>query len=112
MDGGSKPKVRVRTWRLDDDGRQTMVLAATGDRLPEVVYWGGPLPASEDLAVLHAAHALDVTGGMLDENADLSLCPEAARSFPGQPGLILRDGDGTPLLPKFCYASDTQTDTR
>lgn len=92
----------TRHYRLDDD-RQTMVLAARNDRLPEVVYWGPALPAGEDLDTVHAAHRLDVTGGMLDENPDLSICPEATRSFPGQPGLILRDADGTPLLPKFCF---------
>lgn len=99
----------TRSWRLDD-GRQTLVLAAAGDRLPEVVYWGAPLPADEQLDLLHRAHALDVTGGMLDANPDLSICPEATRSFPGQPGLILRDGDGTPLLPKFCYKAEEQTE--
>ncbi|MBM2575991.1 alpha-galactosidase [Jannaschia sp. Os4] len=87
-----------------------MVLAATGDRLPEVVYWGAPLPAEADLATLHAAAAIDVTGGMLDENPDLSLSPEAVRTFPGQPGLILRDEGGTPLLPKFRYASEDAAD--
>ncbi|KQI72224.1 alpha-galactosidase [Loktanella sp. 5RATIMAR09] len=91
-----------RTYRIDD-GRQTLVLAARNDRLPEVVYWGALLPAEENLDTLHAAHRIDVTGGMLDENPDLSICPEATRSFPGQPGLILRDSDGTPLLPKFCF---------
>jgi len=96
-----------RTYRIDD-GRQTLVLAARNDRLPEVVYWGGLLPADENLDTLHAAHRIDVTGGMLDENPDLSICPEATRSFPGQPGLILRDNDGTPLLPKFCFESVTQ----
>ncbi|WP_342068725.1 alpha-galactosidase [Yoonia algicola] len=96
-----------RTYRIDD-GRQTLVLAARNDRLPEVVYWGGLLPADENLDTLHAAHKIDVTGGMLDENPDLSICPEATRSFPGQPGLILRDNDGTPLLPKFCFESVTQ----
>ncbi len=98
----------TRQYRLDD-GRQTLVLAAHNDRLPEVVYWGPALPVEEDLAVLQAAHAIDVTGGMLDENPPLSLCPEATRSFPGQPGLILRDTDGTPLLPKFCFASEDHT---
>ncbi|MCF6445803.1 alpha-galactosidase [Nereida sp. MMG025] len=88
-------------WRLDD-ARQTLVLASTGARLPEVIYWGAPLPATENLETLHAAHAIDVTGGMLDANPDLSICPEASRTFPGQPGLICRDTDGTPLLPKFC----------
>ena len=61
----------IRTWRLDDhdpaDGpRQTMVLAATADRLPQVVHWGAPLPAGEDLETLARAAAIDVTGGMLD----------------------------------------------
>ena len=92
----------IQHWRMDD-GRQTLVLAARRERLPEVVYWGAPLPEGEDLTTIHAAHAIDVTGGMLDENPDLSLCPEAIRTFPGQPGLILRDGTGTPLLPKFCF---------
>ncbi len=96
-------------WRLDD-GRQTLVLTTTGDRLPQVVYWGAALPAGENLATLHVANAIDVTGGMLDENPDLSLCPEAARSFPGQPGLVLRDTGGTPLLPSFCFDAADQSD--
>ncbi|MFT6074773.1 MAG: alpha-galactosidase [Yoonia sp.] len=99
-----------RTYRIDD-GCQTLVLAARNDRLPEVVYWGALLPLAEDLDTLHAAHGIDVTGGMLDENPDLSICPEATRSFPGQPGLIVRDSDGTPLLPKFCFESATQNGT-
>ena len=99
-----------RTYRIDD-GRQTLVLAARNDRLPEVVYWGAALPAAEDLDSLHAAHVIDVTGGMLDENPDLSICPEATRSFPGQPGLIVRDSDGTLLLPKFCFESVAQNGT-
>ncbi len=89
-------------FRLED-GRQTLVLAARRDRLPEVVYWGSPLPSSDNSETLHAAHAIDITGGMLDENPDLSICPEATRSFPGQPGLILRASDGRSLLPKFCF---------
>ncbi len=91
----------IRTWRLDD-GRQTLVLGSDRDRLAEVVYWGARLPDGEDLATLYAAHAIDVTGGMLDANPELSICPEATRTFPGQPGLIVRDGSGTPYLPKFC----------
>ena len=77
----------MQTWRLDDD-RQTLVLAARRARLPEVIYWGAPLPSTENLDTLARAHRLDVTGGMLDENPDLSICPEAVRTFPGQPGLI------------------------
>ncbi|MEM9438669.1 MAG: alpha-galactosidase [Pseudomonadota bacterium] len=95
----------MQTWRLDDS-RQSLVLAARRERLPEIVYWGDPLPLSDDPEVLAAGHVIDVTGGMLDENPDFSICPEAARTFPGQPGMIIRDTDGTPLLPKFCYASE------
>ncbi len=94
----------IQTWRLDD-GRQTLVLAAERSRLAEVVYWGARLPDDEDLATLFAAYAIDVTGGMLDANPEISICPEATRTFPGQPGLILRDGDGTPYLPKFCFVT-------
>ncbi len=92
----------TKAWRLDC-GQQTLVLAARNDRLPHAIYWGAALPARDDLETLAAAHAIDLTGGMLDENPDLSLCPEASRSFPGQPGLSLRDGDGTPLLPTFAF---------
>ncbi|NNL19098.1 MAG: alpha-galactosidase, partial [Boseongicola sp.] len=99
----------MQSWRLDD-GRQTLVLAARRTRLPEVIYWGAPLPSNENLETLAEAHRLDVTGGMLDENPDLSICPEAVRTFPGQPGLILRSQDGTPLMPKFCYDSEEITD--
>ena len=87
-------------WRLDD-GRQTLVLGSAEGRLAEVIYWGRRLPDAEDLAVLHHAHRLDVTGGMLDANPELSICPEASRSFPGQPGLVLRDSQGAPVHPSF-----------
>ncbi|TFL19958.1 alpha-galactosidase [Jannaschia formosa] len=107
---GARAATPSRTWRLDDGARQTLVLAATGDRLPQVVYWGAALPAGTDLATLAAAHAPDVTGGMLDETPELSLCPEAARSFPGQPGLALRAEDGTPLRPRFAYEGEEATD--
>ena len=60
------------SWRLDD-GHQTLVLAATVDLLPQIIYWGEALPASEDCAHLAAAHQQDFTGGMLDDNPDLSL---------------------------------------
>ena len=88
-----------------DDARQTLVLAVPDDRLPSVVYWGGRLPDGEDLAAVSAAYAIDVTGGMLDANPDLSLCPEARRSFPGQPGLVLHDAEGAPLSPTFRFES-------
>jgi len=99
----------IRTWSLHDD-RQSLVLAAGREHLPEVVYFGPRLPEGENSETLFKAYGLDVTGGMLDANPELSICPEATRSFPGQPGLIIRDGDGTPLLPKFCYESEEVDD--
>ncbi len=100
----------TQAWRLDD-GRQTLVLAARDRRLPEALYWGPPLPEGEDLTTLAAANAIDVTGGMLDANPDLSLCPEAARSFPGQPGIAVRDESGAPLLPTFTFQNARRTET-
>ena len=90
-------------WRLDDS-RQTIVLGSEKDHLPEVIYWGPRLHKDEDLFVLFKAYSIDVTGGMLDQNPELSICPEATRSFPGQPGLIVRNIDGSPLLPQFCFS--------
>ncbi|MBD3662854.1 alpha-galactosidase [Sulfitobacter aestuariivivens] len=96
-------------WRLDDR-RQTLALASTGGRCPTVIYWGPPLPPDEDLQAVAQVSQLDVTGGMLDANPDLSLCPEAARSFPGQPGMIVRRADGERIIPKFTLRHVTQSD--
>ena len=94
----------TKIYRIDT-GQQTLVLSSCQQRLPQVIYWGAPLPDSVDLADIHAAHMLDVTGGMLDENPDLSLSPEASRSFPGQAGLILRDANGALVYPAFSLES-------
>ncbi|QUJ78201.1 alpha-galactosidase [Sulfitobacter albidus] len=92
----------IQTWRLDDT-RQTLVLGARGGRLAEVVYWGPALPEDEDLHTLVRAGDIDVTGGMLDANPELSISPEATRTFPGQPGMVIRHENGTPLLPSFRF---------
>ena len=76
------------------------MLASSGG-IPACVYWGAALPEGEDLGSLARACASDVTGGMLDALPPLSLSPEAGRSFPGQPGLVVRTADGAPLLPRF-----------
>ena len=74
----------IQCWRLDDR-RQTLVLGSHRDHLAEVIYWGPRLPDDEDLSTLFSVHAIDVTGGMLDLNPELSVSPEATRTFPGQP---------------------------
>ena len=89
-------------WRLDGAG-VSLVLASAAGRLPEVVYWGPPLPAGEDLAAVANAGRGDVTGGMLDALPPLSICPEAERSFPGQPGMTLRNASGARMRPAFRF---------
>ncbi|MBU2359233.1 MAG: alpha-galactosidase, partial [Alphaproteobacteria bacterium] len=91
--------------------RQTLVLAAPSDGLPHCTYWGARLPDGADLAAVAASAALDLTGGMLDANPELTLCPQTAAAFPGQPGLVVRAPDGTPLRPVFTKAGTKRTDT-
>ncbi|MGB3408995.1 MAG: alpha-galactosidase [Jannaschia sp.] len=95
----------LRTWRLDTPG-QTLAFASKEGGLPEALYWGAPLPSDADLVALYAASQIDVTGGQLDATPPLSLCPEASRTFPGQPGLIVRAPDGAPVLPRFRYGTE------
>ncbi len=92
----------IRIWCLQD-ARQSLVLACHDGHLPSVIYWGPRLPDGEDLSAIAAAGEIDVTGGMLDRIPALSICPEAVQSFPGQPGLVLRDATGRPLLPRFRF---------
>ena len=70
----------IQTWRIDTP-TQTLVLGAEQHRLACVVYWGSPLPATEDLEMLYHAAKCDVTGGMLDQNPELSICPEATQNL-------------------------------
>ncbi|MFW2587010.1 alpha-galactosidase [Sagittula sp. SSi028] len=100
----------IQTWRLDTVG-QTLVLASHDSRMACVTYWGARLPDGEDLTALAEASVLDVTGGMLDANPDLSICPDARHTFPGQPGLVLHDQNGAQVLPDFRLSDAQQTDT-
>ena len=97
-------------YRLDA-ARQTILLAAPSDGLPVCTYWGARLPDGADLAAIAQAAELDLTGGMLDANPALTLCPQTAAAFPGQPGLVVRTADGTPLRPVFAKAGTKRGDT-
>ena len=90
----------TQTWRLDGQ-HQSLVLAAHTDELAQIIYWGARLPQGEDLQALYDASVPDITGGMLDENPALSICPLAQDTFPGQPGLIAFDSNGAPVNPHF-----------
>lgn len=89
-------------WRVDAAG-QTLALATDGG-IPEVIYWGPRLPDAEDLAQVALAARNDLTGGMLDRLPALSLSPEPGRAFQGQPGHVLAEADGAPLLSGFRFA--------
>lgn len=87
-------------WRLDTAG-QTLVFASFDGHLPGVVYWGAALPAAEDLRALALSQVRPLAPGTLDQIAELSICPEEGRGFPGQVGLRLRDAAGRPLVTQF-----------
>ncbi|WP_223877873.1 alpha-galactosidase [Histidinibacterium aquaticum] len=89
---------------LQDD-RQSLLLVSTSEGLPQIVYWGPPI-AADEVEVIARATQRDVTGGMLDRNPDLSICPEESASFPGQPGLLARNPQGKPLRPRFRFTED------
>lgn len=88
----------IQHWRLDG-GRQSLVLCARNAHMAEVIYWGPRLPSGEDLEAIGRATRIDITGGMLDEAPPLSICPDPARGFPGQPGLVLTDHQGRRVAP-------------
>ncbi|MFN3723253.1 MAG: alpha-galactosidase [Paracoccaceae bacterium] len=91
----------MKQWRLDAGG-QTLALTSDGG-LPAVIYWGARLPDTEDLGQLADSARHDLTGGMIDALPELTLTPEEGRAFPGQPGLICAEADGTPLHPVFSF---------
>jgi len=100
---------QAKTWHLGDEN-QSLLLASFGGRLPEVVYWGPALPARENHETIAAASWMDVTGGMVDVNAAISLHPEASQTFPGQTGLSARSRDGAVLQPAFRFESEAASD--
>ncbi|HSF91120.1 MAG TPA: alpha-galactosidase [Paracoccaceae bacterium] len=87
-----------------DDALQTAVLTAT-DGLPCIAYFGSRLPADEDLEQLALAGAMDLTGGMLDRLAPLTICPLGDGVYQGQPALRLADASGAEIVPRFGRAS-------
>ena len=90
----------MQTWRLDDTA-QTIVVAVINNNMAFVAYWGAVLPEHEDLMQLVKSQVRDVTGGMIDENAPVSLCPVEGDAFAGMPALLASDANGQALMPRF-----------
>ncbi|GAA0776184.1 alpha-galactosidase [Roseibium denhamense] len=100
----------IRTWHLGGH-QQSLVLASFHNQLPEAVYWGPPLPETDNLEMIANANRQDVTGGMLDQNPPLSLSPEVSKTFPGEAGHSLRDKNGNSLAPRFSFHEEENAET-
>jgi alpha-galactosidase len=71
----------------------SLVLDATAEGLPRVVYWGADLGDGVDLAALALATTPPIARATLDVRVPLSLLPERAAGHRGRPGLTgSRDG--------------------
>jgi alpha-galactosidase len=92
-------------YRLDDK-TQTLVLTATAG-LPSIAYFGPSLPNGEDLGQFALAHEMDLTGGMLDRLAPLTICPVGDGVYQGQPALCISNAIGEELVPRFGAGSVT-----
>lgn len=86
-------------FRIDDTS-QTLVLTETAG-LPQIAYFGASLPAGEDLGQFAQSGVMDLTGGMLDQLAPLTICPVGDGVFQGQPALRLADASGAEIVPRF-----------
>ncbi|MDB9957676.1 alpha-galactosidase [Oceanospirillaceae bacterium] len=90
----------MQVWRLDDSA-QTIVVASIDNNMAFIAYWGAVLPEHENLAQVVHAQMRDLTGGMIDQNAPVSLCPVEGDAFPGMPALVASDASGIDLMPCF-----------
>ena len=90
----------MQVWRLDDSA-QTIVVASIDNNMAFIAYWGAVLPEHENLAQVVHAQMRDLTGGMIDQNAPVSLCPAEGDAFPGMPALVASDASGIDLMPCF-----------
>lgn len=75
-----------------DDHVQTQVWVSPEACMPELLYWGEPLPADCDLRALHQALRPALAHGGLDVDESVSWLPEPGRGFTDEPGLALRRG--------------------
>lgn len=90
----------IRCCRLDTPS-QSLVVGTRDGCIAEAIYWGAPLPVDEDLTTLVEASFMGVASAMLDKLPGLSFLPEESKSFPGQPGILLRAADGAALSTDF-----------
>lgn len=82
----------ARFHRLDSTD-QTQVWMTPLDRMPQLLYWGEPLPTHCDLESLRRACQPALPHGGLDVAETVSWLPEPGRGFTDAPGLAVRRGE-------------------
>lgn len=82
----------TRHHRLDS-AHQTQVWTTPDGCMPELLYWGDPLPADTDLGALARALTPPLPHGGLDVPERVAWWPEPGRGFTDAPGLALRRGE-------------------
>ena len=94
---------------LHHEGLDVLVRSSSG--VPVVVQWGTGLHPIGSVDGVGAVLQRPRPPGTLDEEAELSLLPEAALGFPGAPGLACHRADG-PVLPRLSMTEWESTDDR
>jgi alpha-galactosidase len=84
--------MKTRFHRLDTV-QQTQVWATPDGGMPELLYWGEPLPAACDMDMLALALQPALPHGGLDVPERVSWLPEPGRGFTDMPGMALRRGE-------------------
>lgn len=79
-------------FRLDGPDT-TQVWCSRASAMPQLLYWGAPLDANENLLVLAGATEQALPHGALDVAEVVSWLPETGRGFADHPGLLLRRGE-------------------
>lgn len=74
---------------------------------PSITAWlllhtgAAELPEHENLTQVVNAQMRDLIGGIIDQNAPMSLCPVEGDAFSGMPALIASNAAGIALMPCF-----------
>jgi alpha-galactosidase len=71
---------------------QTLVMMTRQARMPQLLYWGDPLPTDCDLEALARSLEPALPHGGLDVAEHVSWLPEPGRGFTDAPGLVVRRG--------------------
>lgn len=84
--------MNARYFRLDGDG-VCQCWVSQGGAMPQLLYWGAPLPLDEDLYALARALEAPIPHGGLDVAECVTWLPEPGRGFTDLPGIELRQGE-------------------